>query len=72
MKKEFTTWTFAGVAYLAAPSRQGVHIADEFGKNFGLWMSVESFRDRQRNRGEWSALGSALIQIVPSSGEGEG
>ena len=61
---QFETWTFAGKQYLAVPSQSGVHIIDADGNNYGSWMSVDGFRKRQRDGGEWSALGSARIMVV--------
>jgi hypothetical protein len=61
---KFTVWRFVGKQYLAAPAPNGVHIIDEEGNNYGAWMDIERFRERQREGGEWSPLGRAMVQVV--------
>jgi hypothetical protein len=63
----FTTWTFSGIRFLAAPIDRGnVHIIDEHGNNYGAWMEVQKFRDKQQAGiiADWQALGKAKVQIV--------
>lgn len=49
MDKTFTTWAHAGIAYLAVPSGNAVHITDERGRWYGAWQSVMEFRRHQKS-----------------------
>jgi tetrahydromethanopterin S-methyltransferase subunit H len=60
----FATWKFAGKQYLAAPASGGFHVIDEEGNNYGAWMCLQEFRKRQREGGEWSPLGKAMVQVM--------
>lgn len=45
----FVTWRHGGIQFLAFDNGNGgVSVVDEHGKNYGAWMDVSAFRDRQR------------------------
>ncbi len=53
MDKAFRTWTFNGTRFLAIDNRNArdsVAIIDEYGRNYGAWRTIESFRERQQKR----------------------
>lgn len=46
----FETWVYKGVRFLAVARGFNVAVIDENGLNYGSWMSVTSFRNRQRRK----------------------
>ena len=57
--KAFETWTYSGLRFLAFPGGAGVLVMDEMGRNYGGWMTVSSFRERQTAK-------DPLVQPFPS------
>lgn len=45
----FKHWTFHSVAFLAVFQNLNWYVIDEHGRGYGSWMTVESFRKRQRD-----------------------
>jgi len=66
MNKKFTTWTCGGMRYLAVPRAGGVAVMNELGKGYGSWMSVKSFRAKQKKTFVQS-LGQVTLSIGPPS-----
>ena len=58
----FIVWTFRRVKFLAFPFHGNWVVVDENGQNYGAWMEIKSFRDRQRTGGDWSSLGTCHIE----------
>lgn len=60
----FTTWTFAGVRFLAARQPDGsVYIINEAGESFGAWQTEERFRFLQK-QGDNLALFTGARLVV--------
>lgn len=63
----FQTWTFAGVKFLAVNRgpRDGWHIIDEVGRNYGSWQRVETYRERQSKYAVGiGSVGHSRLQVV--------
>ncbi|MET0465337.1 MAG: hypothetical protein ABW007_19405 [Chitinophagaceae bacterium] len=67
--KAFIVWTFKGTQFIAVPTLENggsFHIADENGKNYGGWMTVEDFRERQKKSpASCEAIGNVIIRVAP-------
>ena len=54
---KFETWVYSGKRYLATESGSGnINIIDDCGGNYGSWMSIVGFREKQR-KGEVTKMG---------------